>query len=150
MTQLPQRLSDGDRHGVGEVQAADTIAAQRNAHRDHSRRLEEILRQALDLAAKQQAVAGLVGDIGVKALGARREAEDSAPLGQGLAEGVHVRVLHAVDVLPVVEPGASAGALVGTKPEQPNQVKARPHSEGQPANVPRVLGNLRPVKSDMK
>ena len=51
-------------------------------------------------------------------------------------------MLDLVDVLPIVEPGATHGLLVRPKPERMHEVETSANREREPARVPRVRCDL--------
>src|SRR5581483_1211101 len=80
--QLAEPFVEDDADGGGQVEAADPAGGHWNAQRAVAAALDEPRRQAVRLAAKEQTVAGLVGDLGVRAGGMGAQAEN-AGAGQG-------------------------------------------------------------------
>ena len=97
MAELPQHFGHSNRHGVGQVQATNVRAAQWDPHGLALMAIEELLGQAVDFAAEEQAVAGLVGRFGVCALGARGKIEDPAFGREALAQPGEALVLDGWD-----------------------------------------------------
>src|SRR5207245_4967373 len=121
---LAQCFVEDDRHRSGEVEAPDVLARERDAEGGLRVRAADGGGEAAALAPEDEEVVGAEAHRGVRARGARREAEEPARRTRG-EERLPARVPGEPHVRPVVEAGAAEMAVVDREAERIDRGEGR-------------------------
>ena len=146
---MAQPVVDDDAHRIGQVQAPDVRAKQRDLIEPVGMAFQQVVRQPHGFFAKHQEHVVLVIDV-VMRLGALARQEGKVGVAMQFHEGTEALVGADVQVLPVVQPGPFEPGIGDLEPKGLDEVQGRPRGQTQPANVPRIGGNLRLYKYDIE
>ena len=138
---MPPGFEEDNADSGGEVQAANTWIFHRNPEAIAPVRVQQIFGKTARLAAKDETVIRLKAPGGVKPLRLCREINE-AGLRQGLVERIEMFVTRELHFRPVIETGASHGAIVHAKAGDPDDVKRHVGGGAQPRDVAGVRWNL--------
>src|SRR5260370_16811073 len=139
---LPQRLVQDDSDGRGEVEAAHSLAGDRDREDAAGMARQKLIRKDMGFAGEQENIAAPVANGRVAVAGPGAEAEETFS-GQHRLELLNRGVPVQFHGVPVIDAGTAQRAVVEAKTEPADQAHRRTRRRAKPGAVARIPWYLR-------